>query len=275
MDSIDQATALLENADALIVAAGAGMGVDSGLPDFRGDEGFWNAYPPFSKLGLKFVDLADPRWFEDDPALAWGFYGHRMHLYRDVVPHAGFTRLLRWGQGLPGGLAVFTSNVDGQFHRAGFPLVCEVHGSIHHLQCVRACHEGIWSADQEAVMLDESTMRAQGPLPSCPRCGGLARPNVLMFGDGDWVGQRTRLQHNALRGWLAGQQGRILVIECGAGTAVPTVRWFSERLLGGRGADLVRINPRESEGPTGTVSLAMGAEAATRGIEAARLALRG
>ena len=51
------------------------MGVDSGLPDFRGDEGFWNAYPPFRKLGLSFVDLADPRWFADNPAQAWGFTG--------------------------------------------------------------------------------------------------------------------------------------------------------------------------------------------------------
>ena len=50
-------------ADALLVAAGAGMGVDSGLPDFRGPEGFWPAYPAYRKLGKSFQDLANPVWF--------------------------------------------------------------------------------------------------------------------------------------------------------------------------------------------------------------------
>ena len=52
------------------------MGVDSGLPDFRGDRGFWKAYPPYAKLGLHFAEMANPRWFDSDPELAWGFYGH-------------------------------------------------------------------------------------------------------------------------------------------------------------------------------------------------------
>jgi hypothetical protein len=56
---VDQAANWIRSADALVIAAGAGMGVDSGLPDFRGDEGFWNAYPPFRHLGLKFTNLAN------------------------------------------------------------------------------------------------------------------------------------------------------------------------------------------------------------------------
>jgi NAD-dependent SIR2 family protein deacetylase len=51
-DSIDMAAALLRDADGLLIAAGAGMGVDSGLPDFRGNEGFWKAYPALAKQGL-------------------------------------------------------------------------------------------------------------------------------------------------------------------------------------------------------------------------------
>src|SRR4051812_7923509 len=99
-DALARAAFALRDAQALLVTAGAGMGVDSGLPDFRGDEGFWNAYPPFRALGLSFVDLAQPSWFEDDPALAWGFYGHRLELYRRTVPHAGFARLLRWARAM-------------------------------------------------------------------------------------------------------------------------------------------------------------------------------
>ncbi|MCO4772943.1 MAG: NAD-dependent deacetylase, partial [Deltaproteobacteria bacterium] len=111
--------------------------------------------------------------------------------------------------------------------------------------------------------LDESTMRARAPLPACPRCGGLARPNVLMFGDGEWQSERTDAQHRGLSQWLAGLAGRLVVVECGAGTAVPTVRWFSERLQRGLGATLVRVNPRESFGPAGTIELPMGAADAT------------
>src|SRR5438093_10269086 len=83
----------IRSAEALLIGAGAGMGVDSGLPDFRGDEGFWKAYPPFKKLGLSFVELANPNWFHSDPALAWGFYGHRRNLYRSTQPHQGFAIL--------------------------------------------------------------------------------------------------------------------------------------------------------------------------------------
>src|SRR5215218_7251374 len=107
------AAALIAEAEALLVCAGAGMGVDSGLPDFRGPKGFWRAYPPYRALGLRFEELADPVHFDADPELAWGFYGHRLALYRGTVPHAGFGVLLRWAQERP--TFVFTSNVDGQF----------------------------------------------------------------------------------------------------------------------------------------------------------------
>ena len=57
---IQEAIQLVKEADALIVTAGAGMGVDSGLPDFRGNEGFWKAYPPMKKIGASFIDMANP-----------------------------------------------------------------------------------------------------------------------------------------------------------------------------------------------------------------------
>src|SRR5436189_6030379 len=95
-EAVKVAAEAIADADALLITAGAGMGVDSGLPDFRGTEGFWRAYPAFAKLGLQFQQLANPAWFRRDPALAWGFYGHRLRLYRDSVPHEGFAILLRW-----------------------------------------------------------------------------------------------------------------------------------------------------------------------------------
>src|SRR4051794_34794966 len=142
--NIAAAKAAIERADALLIAAGAGMGVDSGLPDFRGPEGFWRAYPAFEKLGLRFEQIANPRWFADDPHLAWGFYGHRLNLYRAMPPHKGFETLLRWAR-RKGEYFVFTSNVDGHFQRAGFPdqRIIECHGSIQHVQCAQPCCDEI------------------------------------------------------------------------------------------------------------------------------------
>jgi NAD-dependent SIR2 family protein deacetylase len=144
------------SADALLIAAGAGMGVDSGLPDFRGDEGFWKAYPPFGRRKLSFVDLANPHWFRADPQQAWGFYGHRLNLYRATRPHNGFLKLLAWATAKPGGYFVFTSNVDGQFQIAGFSddRIVECHGSIHHAQCSAPCSAQIWDAQSTTIGVD-------------------------------------------------------------------------------------------------------------------------
>lgn len=229
----------------MLFCAGAGIGVDSGLPDFRGTEGFWRAYPPYRRLGLAFEQLADPVHFADDPGLAWGFYGHRLALYRSTVPHRGFGVLMRWAATRP--TRVFTSNVDGQFQRAGFDdgAVTECHGSIHHLQCLVGCTDDIWPADDVEVRIDETSMRAVPPLPSCPHCGGLARPNILMFGDGDWLSARTAGQARAHADWLRSHRGaRVTVVEVGAGTAVPTVRRHAELAAAATGA-LIRVNPRE------------------------------
>src|SRR5512143_3806360 len=82
-------------AQVLLIVAGAGLGVASGLPDFRGERGFWNAYPMYERLGISFVGAANPAHFQRDPAFGWGFYGHRTNLYRATVPHEGFHILRR------------------------------------------------------------------------------------------------------------------------------------------------------------------------------------
>jgi NAD-dependent SIR2 family protein deacetylase len=122
------------------------MGVDSGLPDFRGNEGFWKAYPPIKKLRLSFSQMANPSWFDVNPSLAWAFYGHRLNLYRNTIPHDGFKILLNMVKTKMENYFIFTSNVDGQFTKAGFDTdkMLEVTGSIHHLQCSKNCTSNIW-----------------------------------------------------------------------------------------------------------------------------------
>ena len=246
--TLNAAAAAIRTAEALIITAGAGMGVDSGLPDFRGKEGFWNAYPPYRHLGLSFVEAANPAHFQRDPAFAWGFYGHRTNLYRGTVPNPGFTILRDWIERYQLAPFVVTSNVDGQFQKAGFSegVILEVHGSIHHLQCLRPCCDTIWP-NREVITIDERNMRA-GNLPLCPYCHGVARPNILMFGDFSWLDGRSRAQEENYLAFLDQQQGkRIVVIEIGAGTAIPTIRATSERIGRLPQATVIRINLREAE----------------------------
>ncbi len=249
--TVAHAAELILQADALLIGAGAGMGVDSGLPDFRGRQGFWRAYPALARAQLDFHSVACPQAFQTQPRQAWGFYGHRLNLYRATRPHAGFDLLRAWGARMPMGVAVFTSNVDGQFQAAGFnpTLVHECHGSIDHWQCLHPCCQTIWPAPDGRLDVDEANCLLQGPLPACPRCGRVARPNVLMFGDGQWVASRADRQGDALQGFLA-RVRRPVVLEIGAGTAIASVRHFSARMLQQHDARLVRINPRESAVPT-------------------------
>jgi NAD-dependent SIR2 family protein deacetylase len=263
---VADAAQLIRSAEALLIGAGAGMGVDSGLPDFRGNAGFWKAYPPFQRLGLSFVKLANPFWFRNDPELAWGFYGHRRNLYRATQPHAGFAVLRKWASRLPAGCFVFTSNVDGHFEKAGFSAkqIVECHGSLEYLQCVSRCRPAIWPAPPEPIEIDATTFRALPPLPRCPHCGGLARPNVLMFGDGEWLADRTDEQYDRYQQWRRQVRNcRLVVVELGAGTAVPTVRLECESTEG----TLIRINPRESASPRGGVSLPVAANEAIAKID--------
>ena len=237
------------------------MGVDSGLPDFRGDDGFWKAYPPFRKLGLSFVDLADPRWFAENPAQAWGFYGHRLELYRRTVPHAGYQLLKQWAESKARGCFSFTSNVDCHFQTAGFDpeRIVECHGSFSQLQCCYPCTQALWSSADTHISIDESTMLAGNPLPACRHCDEISRPNILMFGDSNWISDRTYDQKNRLNSWLSKiPKCEIAIVEIGAGTAVPSVRRFSETIVQQKQATLIRINPRESRGPDGTISIPAG-----------------
>jgi NAD-dependent SIR2 family protein deacetylase len=264
-DDLDVAINWVRDADALLVTAGAGIGIDSSLPDFRGPQGFYGAYPGLQRSRLGFQDVANPQAFTRDPRQAWGFYGHRLRLYRNTRPHQGFAILREIGTNMQHGAFVYTSNVDGQFEQAGFAAdrIVECHGSIHYLQCLAACSNKIWPADDVHPVVDEAHCRLLSPLPVCPCCGALARPNILMFEDWTWIPERMQLQQARLARWLQAAK-RPVVIEIGAGTAIPAVRRKGESLC----ARLIRINLREAEvyGPN-EIGIALGALDALRAFQ--------
>ena len=204
--------------------------------------------------------MANPAWFNKNPQRAWGFYGHRLNLYRETKPHEGFDILLKWSQNRR--YFIYTANVDGAFQKAGFSSdrIVECHGSIHHVQYVNTQRsDEIWSADDIEVNIDHKTVMAAEPLPR--RNGHLLRPNILMFGDWDWLSDRSDRQMERMNDWvMEGHDfSKSVVIEMGAGKVIPTTRYKSEAFQKA-GASLIRINPRDFDGPRGTISIAKGAK---------------
>ena len=258
------AARLIDEADGLVIGSGAGMGIDSGLPDFRGPGGFWKVYPALGTARLNFEDIASPAAFKSRPTLAWGFYGHRLSLYRKTQPHDGFRILKEIADSMPHGGFVFTSNVDAQFQKAGFheSKVVECHGSIHHLQCLERCTDAIWPAGSFQPEVDEASCRMTSEMPRCPNCGALARPAILMFGDWEWADGRTRIQSASFSQWRSKVE-RPIMIEIGAGSSISTVRHFSHK----QNCPIIRINPTEWQVPRSCdIGIPTGALEGIRGI---------
>jgi NAD-dependent SIR2 family protein deacetylase len=254
-DKIKEAQQLISEADAIVITAGAGMGVDSGLPDFRGHSGLWKEYPAIKKRGLRFNEIADARRFVTDVELAWAFYGHRLDLYRNTQPHNGFNTLLNLCESKKGGYFIYTSNVDGQFQKAGFEndYIYECHGSIHSLQCIENCQDSVWSAHKTDVFVDKENFKALS-YPKCLYCDEVARPNILMFSDSFWNDINGKRQVRLMRKWLDKREElneKVVIIEIGAGCDIPTVRIKSEKVSKKYGHHLIRINPNDEEIPEG------------------------
>jgi NAD-dependent SIR2 family protein deacetylase len=266
-----RASTAIKNAKALIITAGSGMGVNSGLPDFRGTQGLWRAYPPLKKFNLELASMSTPRFFVQDPHLAWGFFGHRFNMYRAKTPHHGFQILLNWAKSMPHGYFVFTSNVDGHFQKAGYEesRICECHGSMEYFQLVDISKgASIWPASKDLVFeVDEDTLKLKSQIPMGPPENPLflARPNILMFSDWDWVQERTKHQENRYFNYqlqLRESSDPYVVIEIGSGLAVPTVRTASEDLVGPTSNSvLIRINPNEPSVPDPSTNIAIKMEA--------------
>ncbi|NMB41379.1 MAG: NAD-dependent deacetylase [Firmicutes bacterium] len=267
LKSFQEAAKAIREANTLVITAGAGIGVDSGLPDYRGDKGFWKSYPMYESLGINYYDAANPVHFSDDPAFGWGFYAHRIDLYRRTVPHHGFRLLQGWIKKGEKDYFVVTSNVDGQFQKAGFPedKIYEIHGSIHHLQCCTPCSEDVWE-NTDYIAVDLTTMRAEKVL-RCSRCGNISRPNVLMFGDFSWVGNRSDMQRNNYHAFLKECRFPVVVVEMGAGKAISTIRHMSEGLGASHKALVVRINPRDYHISPPHISIPCGALKGLQGID--------
>jgi NAD-dependent deacetylase len=158
-----QLAGLIRDNQPCVVLTGAGISTESGIPDFRSAGGIWAQYDP--------LEVASIEAFHRDPERVWEFYGRRLDVLAGAEPNAGHLALaelerLRLVQ------AVITQNVDRLHAAAGTRELVEVHGTIAQARCL-ACG---------AVMPREG-VRELLPLPRCPRCGAVLKPDVVMFGE--------------------------------------------------------------------------------------------
>lgn len=234
----------------MLVIAGAGMGVDSGLHTFRVRDGTYTLADYHSKCRHEL--------FVKDPQAAWEFHGPVLQRFREAVPHQGFQHLLRICQ-KKGAHYVVTSNVDEQFQKAGFPAsrVFNAHGTVHLWQCMKTrcnLNRDPWLA---------GTWRS-GELPRCRHCKtAVARPNVSLFDDNldpysdSFNARILERQYAGFENWLRQVRARratLCIVEVGCGVSEHSLRLVPER--GGRwsfmseewdlkplSSSLIRIDP--------------------------------
>ncbi|CAF0764250.1 unnamed protein product [Adineta steineri] len=257
---INRAAELVLNCDAILFTSGAGMGVSSGLGTFRGiAAGVW---PPLLKHPeFDFTDMSNPQWFElpqgnsekhNTANFGYAFWAYRYNAYTSSLPHVGYEIAKRWSNFNNIKYAFsFTSNIDGHWIKSDWneSEVLECHGSVNYMQCIDKCCQRIWNTDNALNLeVDPKTDCAIGNLPQCHDCKKLARPNVLMFGDWKFLDIRLNEQtshYDTFKSNITKIKAKLLIIELGAGTAVPTVRCESERAFTDQKwtADFIRINP--------------------------------
>lgn len=153
----------------ITVLTGAGVSAASGVPTFRGPEGLWRRFKP--------EELATPDAFRRDPALVWEWYQWRRETIAGCRPNAAHHVLARWSR--RPGCSVVTQNVDDLHVRAGTEHLTRLHGSIWELSCAGEQLSGGCGAP---TWRDERVRFEELP-PRCGRCGGLARPAIVWFGE--------------------------------------------------------------------------------------------
>lgn len=220
---------IINNADGVVVTSGAGMSVDSGIPDFRGKSGLWTAEKD------TFIKFADGSAWHERPLETWNFYITRLLNYSRLEPHRGYRDL----QKLHPDMFAVTSNVDGHFKRSGWSedRVYEIHGNLEWIQCSRHC-----CAAMQPMPEFGEPLQSLADAPHCPHCGEVSRPVVLMFNDPWFVATVEMRQSLKYLNWAADKEN-IVGIEIGAGTTVPSIRIFGEQQT----KTLIRINPHDHE----------------------------
>ena len=204
----------------VLVLAGAGFGIDAGLPDYAGVHEMANEAA--QQHGVEPFMIEHPSFYKSNPKAAWGMKARVMNIFLTKEPHAGYHGLL---SALDGRNAfVVTSNIDGHFRKAGLDeqRLYEIHGRLDVLQCVnRSCNSRhpLWPLGPD--LPQETDMVLDGAPPTCIYCGDFARPNVCFTDDNSFCPKLRDAQKARFKQWARAAAGRrkpeLLVYEVGCG----------------------------------------------------------
>lgn len=161
-----------------VFLTGAGVSAESGIPTFRGEEGYWTV----GSREYRPTELATRAAFSQIPWEVWGWYLYRRAVCHAAEPNAAHNWLVRAQHALGDRFQLVTQNVDGLHLRAGSRGHFEIHGNIDHMRCWDHCCEESWPIPFPPPF--ERGAAVSSELQSqlvCPRCRGLARPHILWF----------------------------------------------------------------------------------------------
>jgi NAD-dependent deacetylase len=233
----------------VLALTGAGVSAESGIPTFRGKDGYWTVgareYHP--------QELATHEAFDAMPWSVWAWYLYRRGVCQRAAPNAAHTALVRLARALPDRFALVTQNVDGLHRRAGSPdaQTFPIHGDITLMRCAADCtldRYPIPDAVPELGKGDEVSAEVKAMLV-CPRCGAMARPHVLWF---DESYDEPRFHLDTVRRLAA--EATLLVV---AGTSAQTnLPWQVVTLAGRSGATIVDVNIEDN--PFGEIAARSG-----------------
>jgi NAD-dependent deacetylase len=219
----------------VVALTGAGISAESGIPTFRGADGYWvvgsRNYVP--------QEMATREMFDQAPDEVWRWYLYRFGVCKDARPNAGHEALVSLERALGDRFLLVTQNIDGLHRRAGSERVFCIHGDAAYVRCAADCGLGV---------VDLPPLGARGPAPltpaeraalTCPRCGGWLRPHVLWF-DECYDEDNYRLD-STLRAATAAEL--LLVVGTSGATNLPMQ---IGQLVYRRGAAIVDVNPEEN-----------------------------
>ncbi len=220
----------------VLVLTGAGISAESGIPTFRGEEGYWvvgsRNYMP--------QEMATREMFDRAPEEVWRWYLYRFGVCRHAQPNPGHAALVRLEAALGDRFTLVTQNIDGLHRRAGSRRVYCIHGDAAYVRCSAECGVGLLDLPElPARSKDDALTRAERALLTCKRCGHWLRPHVLWFDE--YYDEPYYRMESTLR--AAEQADLLLVVGTSGATNLPMQ---VGRIAFSRGAALVDVNPDEN-----------------------------
>lgn len=214
VDQIHKLQEIIDSSNRIVFFGGAGVSTESGIKDFRSKDGLYHLQ---SKYGVPYEEMLSHTYFFEHTKTFFEFYKEFM-VPKGVKPNAAHLYLAQLEKKKQ--LTIITQNIDGLHQLAGLKNVLELHGSIHRNTCLKC---GTHYSLEEIIQL--------GEVPKCPKCGGLVKPDVVLYEEGldqDVLSQSIDAIYNADLLIIAGTSLRVY-------PASGLIRYF-------RGKNLVVIN---------------------------------